>query len=147
MVQQHYQEEKTNSKNPLSRREHTVRRENPSRESQGDREEFQPEETKDDGETQEVLWSIQGDFIYCHHIEPESSKEVSKEESFLIPLKYIDVIRSTCTDVDVLQEKRINDYWNVDVDRTLSDSWTDFTRFTLLNETPPKGYMWSGERD
>ena len=30
--------------------------------------------------------------------------------------------------------------------RNLSDSWLDFTRFTLLNESPPNGYMWSGER-
>ena len=68
---QHYQEETTNSKNPLTlRREHTVRRENVSRESQGDREEFQPEETKDDAETQEDFTSIQGEFIYRHHVEP-----------------------------------------------------------------------------
>ena len=32
-------------------------------ESQGDRKEFQPEETKDDAETQKDFWSIQGDFI------------------------------------------------------------------------------------
>ena len=60
-----------------------------------------------------------------------------REESFPIPLKYIDVIRSTQTDLDVAQEKRIDDYWNVDGNRNLSDSWT------LLNETPPEGFMWS----
>ena len=43
----------------------------------------------------------------------------------------------------MLQEKRINDYWNVDGDRPLSDSWTGFTKFTLLNEKPPEGFMWS----
>ena len=36
-----------------------------------------------------------------------------KEESFPVPLKYIDVIRSTHTDLDVSQEKRIDEYWNV----------------------------------
>ena len=50
------------------RRERTVRRENLSGESQGDREEFQPEETKDDQEIHKDFWSIQGDFIYRHHI-------------------------------------------------------------------------------
>ena len=55
-------------------------------------------------------------------------------------------MRSTHTDLDVAQEKRIGDYWNVDGIRGLSDSWTGFTRFALLNETPPKGYMWSGRR-
>ena len=62
------------------------------------------------------------------------------------PLKYIDVIRSTLTDLDGAQEKRVDDLWNVDGNRNLSDSWTGFTRFTLLNETPPRGYMWSGWR-
>ena len=52
------------------RREHTVKREILSGESQGDGEEFQPEETKDDAGTQEDFWSNQGDFIYRHHLEP-----------------------------------------------------------------------------
>ena len=55
---------------------------------------------------------------------------VPKEETFPFPLKYIDVMRSTCTYLDVAQEKRIDDYWNVDEDRRLSDSWTGFTKFT-----------------
>ena len=46
----------------------------------------------------------------------------------------------------VLHEKRISDDWNVDVDRILSDSWTGFTKFTLLNENPPKGKTWSEVR-
>ena len=40
-----------------------------------------------------------------------------KEETFPIPLKYIDVTRTTNTNLDVLQESRIDDYWNVDVNR------------------------------
>ena len=131
---------------PTLRWEHTVRRENLSGESQGDREESHPEEAKDEAETQEDFWSIQGDFIYRHHIEPRVQIYVPKEESFPIPLKYIDVTRSTRTDLDVAQEKRIDDNWNVDGDRNLSDSWTGFTRFTLLSESPPEGYMWSGVR-
>ena len=46
--------------------------------------------------------------------------------------------------MDVKQERRINDYWNIDGSRNLSDSWTGFTQFTLLEEKPPDGYMWSG---
>ena len=26
------------------------------------------------------------------------------------------------------------------------DTWTGFTRFTVLNEKPPDGFSWSGER-
>ena len=69
-----------------------------------------------------------------------------KEETFLVPLKYIDVAKSTHTDLEVVQEKHIDDYWNVDSNRSLSGSWTRLTTFTLLKENPPKGYVWSGER-
>ena len=121
-------------------------RENLSGESHDDREEFRPEETKDDARIHKYFWSIQGDFIYLHHVEPRVEIFVPKEESFPNPLKYIDVMKSTHTDLDVALEKRIDDYWNVDGNRSLSDSWTGFTRFTLLNETPPKGWMWFGAR-
>ena len=129
---------------PTLRQESAVKRENLSGESHGDRIEFRPEETKDDAETQEDFWSIKGDFVYRHQLEPRVQFYVPKEESFPIPLKYIDVIRSTHTDLDVAQEKRIDDYWNVDGDRNLSDSWTSFTRFTLLNETPQKDFCGPG---
>ena len=43
-------------------------------------------------------------------------------------------------------EKNINDFWNVNGDRELSDTWTDSTRFTVLHEKPPDGYTWSGGR-
>ena len=72
------------------------------RESHGDREEFRPEETKDD------------------------------QETFTIPLKYIDVIRSTHTDLDAAEEKRIDDHWNVDGNRNLSDTWTGFHKIYIL---------------
>ena len=69
-----------------------------------------------------------------------------RDESFPIPLKYIDVSRTTHTNLDVKQEKRIDDCWNIDGSRDLSDPWTGFTRFILLEEKPPDGYMWSGVR-
>ena len=43
-------------------------------------------------------------------------------------------------------KKRIDDYWNIDGSRDLSDPWTGFTQFTLLDEKAPDGYTWSGER-
>ena len=45
-----------------------------------------------------------------------------------------------------MQESRIDDYWNIDRSRDLSDSWTGFTQFSLLKEKPPDGYTWSGKR-
>ena len=55
---------------PTLRQEPTVRRENLSGESHGGREEFQPEESRDDAEIHKDFWSIQGDLIFRHHLEP-----------------------------------------------------------------------------
>ena len=100
----------------------------------------------DAGEAINDFWSMSGNFIYHHHVEPRVKRYSPREESFPIPLKYIDVSRTTHTNLDVKQEKRIDDYWNIDGSRDLSDPWTGFTQFTLLEEKPPDGYMWSGGR-
>ena len=100
----------------------------------------------DAGEATNDFWSMSGNFIYRHHVEPRVKLYSPREESFPIPLKYIDVSRTTHTNLDVKQEKRIDDYWNIDGSRELSDPWTGFTQFTLLDEKAPDGYMWSGRR-
>ena len=91
------------------------------------------------------FWSMSGNFIYRHHVEPRVKLYLPREESFPIPLKYIDVSRTTRANLDVMQESRIDDYWNIDGSRDLTDSWTGFTQFTLWNEKPPDGYMWSSQ--
>ena len=96
------------------------------------------------GEAINDFWCMSGNLIYRHHVEPRVTLYSLREESILIPLKYIDVSRTTLTNLDVKQEKRIDDYWNIDGSRDLSDPWTGFTQFTLLNEKAPDGYMWSG---
>ena len=100
----------------------------------------------DAGEAINDFWSMSGNFIYRHHVEPRVKLYSPREESFPIPLKYIDFSRTTHTNLDVEQERRIDDYWSVDGSRDLSDSWTGFTQFTLLEEKPPNGFMWSGGR-
>ena len=107
----------------------------------------QPQDSfPDAGEAINDFWSMSRNFMYRHHVEPRVKLYSPREESFPIPLKYIDVSRTTHTNLDVKQEKRIDDYWNIDGSRDLSDPWTGFTQFTLLEEKPPDGYMWSGER-
>ena len=69
--------------------------------------------------------------------EPRVKVYMPTGESFPIPIKYIDLTRTTYTSLDVLLEKNIGDYWNVGGERELSDVWTGFTRFNLLNERPP----------
>ena len=112
----------------------------------GESGESQPTESTDDAEARADFLSIQGDFIHRHHNEPRVQLYVPKEETFPVPRKHIGVTKSTHIDLDVMQEKRVEDYWNVDSNRSLSDSWEGFTKFTLLKENTPKGYMWSGER-
>ena len=92
----------------------------------------------DAGEAINDFWSMSGNFQNRHHVEPKVKLYSPREESFPIPLKYIDVSRTTHTNLDVMQEKRVDDYWNIDGSRDLSDSWTGFTQFTLLSERPPE---------
>ena len=101
----------------------------------------------DAGEAMNDFWSMSGNFIYRHHVEPRVKLYSPREESFPIPLKYIDAPRTTRTNLDVMQERRIDGYWNIDGSRDLSDPWTGFTQITLLEEKPPDGYTWSGRRD
>ena len=98
----------------------------------------------DAGEAMNDFWSMSGSFIYRHHVEPRVKLYSPRKESFPIQLKYIDVSRTTYTNLDVKQEKRIDDYWNIDVSSDLSDYWTGFTQFTLLEEKAPDVYTWSG---
>ena len=59
----------------------------------------------DAGEARNDFWSMSGNFIYS---EPRVKLYSPREESFPIPLKYIDVSRTTRTNLDVMQERRIH---------------------------------------
>ena len=91
-----------------------MKSENLSGEIHGESEESQQAEPTDDAEARGDFWSIRGDFIYRHHTEPRAQLHAPKEETFPIPLKYIDVTTSTHADLDFMQEMKIDDYWNVD---------------------------------
>ena len=66
---------------------------------------------------------MSGNVIFRHHVEPRIKLYSPKEESFPI---------------------RIDDHWNVDGSRDLSDSWTGFTQFTLSSEKLSQGFLLSG---
>ena len=92
MEQRHFFGRNSGLRESTQRREQPARSEDLREELQGNSEKSQPtDETKDDAEARNVQ--------PC----------VPKEESFPIPLKYIDVTRTTHTDLDVLQESRIDD--------------------------------------
>ena len=67
-----------------------------------------------------------------------------KEESFSFSDEVHRRYRTTKTSLDVMLEKQMDDYWNVDEERELSDARTGYKRFILLNERPPDGHTWSG---
>ena len=73
----------------------------------------------DAGEARNDFWSVPGNFKNRHHVEPRVKLYSPREESFPVPLKYIDVSRTTHTNLDVMQERLIDDYWNVDGSRDL----------------------------
>ena len=77
-------------------------------------------------------------------MEPRVKLYVPREGSFPIPIKYIDVTRTTFSSLDVMLETHIDDHWNVDGEKELPDAWTGFTSFVLLKERPPEGFSWSG---
>ena len=91
-----------------------------------------------DEEAKSDFRTITGEFIYRHHVVPRVKLYVPRGEPFLIPLKYIDVTRHTDTALDVLLEKDVEDCWNVNGERKMSDAWTGFTRFVLPKERHQK---------
>ena len=100
----------------------------------------QPQDSfPDAGEAISDFWSMSRNFKYRHHVEPRVKLYSPRDESFPIPQKYIDVSRTTHTNLDVKQEKPIDGYWNIDGSRDLSDPWTGFTQFTLLDRKAPDG--------
>ena len=52
------------------------------------------------------FWSMSRNFKNRHHVEPRVKLYSPREESFPIPLKYIDVTRTTDTSLDVMLEKK-----------------------------------------
>ena len=76
-----------------------------------------------------------GDCIYRDHVAPMTKPFVPKDD-FPIHLNCIDVQRRTNTRIDVLQVETIDDDWNMDGDKSLSELWVGVTRFAMLHTNP-----------
>ena len=96
---------------PTLRRDQPVMREDLKEELQGNSERSQPTETKDDAEAHNDFWSMERDFIFRHHVEPRVQLFVPREETFPTPQKYIDVTRSTHTNLDGENPCRVHVVW------------------------------------
>ena len=91
---------------PTLRREHTVRRERISAENlKAMGKSFNLKKQKMTRELRKTSGLFKETPICRHHVEPRVQLYVPREESFPVPLKYIDVIRSTHSDLDEAQEK------------------------------------------
>ena len=69
-----------------------------------------------------------------------------KKSSVLFLLEYIDVVRQTKTNLDILEETIVDDVWNIDAKRHLSENWSGSVAFRILNESPLKCYSWEDGR-
>ena len=83
----------------------------------------------DVGEAVNDFWSMSGNFIYLHHVEPRVKLYSPKEESFPNPLKYIDVSRTTHTNLDT--SKRIFVVRGETIERTVDIQARPFMARTL----------------
>ena len=50
----------------------------------------QDDSTRDDEEAKSDFWTITGEFIYRHHVVPGVKLNVPREETFPVPMKYIE---------------------------------------------------------
>ena len=86
------------------------------------------------------FWTFNGEALTCHHRVPRSTLFVPSDPSSPIPTKYLDVMRTTYTDLDTKEEKRMEDYWNVQGEKALSDFWVGKTVFYILRTPPEPGF-------
>ena len=69
-------------------------------------------------------WTITTDTLTRHHMTPRLKLFVPTEIELPIPLRFLDVRRTTSTDIDEFKERRIEDLWPEEEQRELSTTWT-----------------------
>ena len=99
----------------------------------------------DAGEAINDFWSMSGSFIYRHHAEPRVKLYSPREESFPIPLRYIDVSRTTRTNLGVVLEPASMTI-GISMDQEICPILGQVSLSLLYWKKPPDEYMWSGER-
>ena len=85
----------------------------------GKQDDDSPEAESEEGD----FWTIGVDNIFRHHVSSRTTLYVPKEKDFPIPLKYIDVIRRTNTDLESASENFVSDYWTTEGAREMSAPW------------------------
>ena len=88
------------------------------------------------------FWTLTEHQLVRHHRTSRNTTFVPTPENCPIPLRYLDVMRMTSTDLDPTDERLFEDEWPTIRERELSDYWTGKTIFFLLKPKPPRGYTW-----
>ena len=102
----------------------------------------QPQDSfPDAGEAINDFWSLSGSFMYRHHVEPRVKLYSPREESFPIPLEYIDVSRTL---IRIWMSSKRSASMIIGISMGLETCLILGQR--LLEEKPPDGYVWSGVR-
>ena len=72
-------------------------------------------------------------FIYRHHFWTEKFNNTCREKNHIL-FHWVMLISSGqfCADLEIAQEKGIHYYWDVDKNRNLSESWTGFHNFYVI---------------
>ena len=95
------------------------------------------------------FWALNDDLLIRFHRTPRTKLLNFLEVEPPIPIEYVDILRTTVTDLDTLSEAKIDDYWNQDIEpgdgpRELSGPWTGKTIFQLFRLAPPNHEWQSG---
>ena len=87
------------------------------------------------------------DTLIRHHVNHRSELFIPQNNDSPIPLKYLDVMRHTQTNLDDLSDFSIRDLWTTAEEHiSLNDSWIGSTTFHLRKPEPPKGHKWVAGR-
>ena len=96
---------------------------------------------------EEDFWTTSGTVLVCHHRVPRTNLFTPSDPECPLPTKYLDVTRKTYTSIETEAEKCVDDLWNVDGNKALSEEWIGKTIFEILHFPPKKNHYWVAGRE
>ena len=96
---------------------------------------------------EEDFWTTNGNVLVCHHRVPRTNLFTPTDPECPLPTKYLDVTRRTYTSIETEAESCVEDFWNMNGNRALSEEWVGKTIFEVLNFPPKKNYHWVSGRE
>ena len=93
------------------------------------------------------FWQMSEMVLIRHHRRPRQTLYVPHDEDCPLPTKWLDIFRTTETDLESLSERRVEDFWSTtwndqEPDRQLSEPWVGSTTFQILKPTPPPNHYY-----